>query len=181
MEGGDQTALLRACVVSSDIPSTAAPARAGCVVPALAVLIAVGVLAVAFVGSTCVRGGRGTTFEADLAQFATDDPVFVSGRGFYLVRLSSGEVVALTEQEARREDRLNGCVIRYRETLQVSGHTGAFRSDCTGTVYDLKGLPLDGTAPPMKRHPVTVSGKTVKVDTSRCLDGATRQTVACRA
>jgi hypothetical protein len=33
----------------------------------------------------------------------------------------------------------------------------------------------------MKRHPLTVSGGTVKVDLTTCIDGASRQRVSCKA
>lgn len=149
-------------------------------VPALVVLVAVGVLAVAFLASTCVRGGEDTTFSAPLERFRVDDPVYVSSKGFYLVRLASGDVLALSDQEARRADRLSGCLIRYRETVQAAGRTGLFRSDCTGTLFDLTGTPVEGTAPPMKRHPLTVSGGKLNVDLTTCLDGANGQRVRCK-
>ena len=148
--------------------------------PAFVVLFGVGALAVAFLASTCIRGGERTTFTATLARFAPEDPVFVSSKQFYVVRLASGEVLALDQHEARREDHINGCVIRYRETLQAAGRTGLFRSDCTGTLYDRTGTPLDGSAPPMKRHPVTVSGAGIKVDVKTCTEGATGRVVPCK-
>ena len=149
--------------------------------PAFVLLFAVGVLAVAFLGSTCIRGGgRRSTFEAPLSRFAPDDPVFVSTKGLYVVRLAAGEVLALDHNESRREDTINGCVIRYRETLQAAGRTGLFRSDCTGTLYDLTGTPVECAAPPMKRHPVKVEGNTLKVDLNTCTEGATGRTVPCK-
>lgn len=147
--------------------------------PALVFLIAVGALGAAAFVSLFVHGGPGDTFEADIARFAPDDPVFVSSRQFYIVRLSTGSVVALDTREGSREDQQRGCVIRYRETLQAAGRTGLFRGDCTGTLYDLTGAPIDGAGPPMKRHPVTVSSTTVKVDVKTCTDGATGRVVAC--
>jgi hypothetical protein len=167
--------------LSTDIPSTAAQGRAGCVVPALVVLVAVGVLAVAFLGSTCVRGGSDTSFSAPVERFRVDDPVYISSKGFYLVRLASGEMVALSDQEARREDRLNGCLIRYRETAQAGGRTGLFRADCSGTLFDHAGKPVEGSAPPMKRLPLTISGGKLKVDLTTCIDGASGQRVSCKA
>ncbi len=165
--------------MSGDIPSTAVSMRGGCALPAFVLLFAVGVLAVAFLASTFIRGRPSSTFEIPLAQLAPNDPVYVSTKGFYLVRQPSGDVLALDEHSASREDYLNGCVIRYRETLQGDGRTGLFRGDCSGTRYDLTGAPLDAGSAPMKRHPVTVSGDTVKVQVNTCLDAA-GGTVPCK-
>lgn len=164
--------------MSTDIPSTATAVRGGCLMPAFVLLFAVGVLAVAFVGATCIRGRPSSTYEAPLAQFAPDDPVFLSSRDVYVVRLASGDVIALDDHALSREDFLNGCSIRYRETLQANGRTGLFRGDCTGTVYDLTGTPIQGAGPPMKRHPVTVTDGTVKVDLTACTQGGA--TVPCK-
>ncbi len=148
--------------------------------PALVFLFAVGVLGAAAIVSLFVHSGPGDTFEANINRFAPDDPVFVSSRQFYLVRLSSGDVVALDSREGSREDQQRGCVIRYREMLQAAGRTGLFRGDCTGVVYDLTGAPIDGAGPPMKRHPVTISGTTVKVDVKTCTDGPGGRVVTCK-
>ncbi len=165
----------------TDIPSTAAQSPTGCVMPAFVVLFAVGVLAVTFLGSTCVRGGGDSgAFEAPLARFAPDDPVYVSTKGLYIVRLASGEVIALDQNESRREDVINGCLIRYRETARAGGRTGLFRGDCTGTLYDLSGMPVEGASPPMKHHPVTVEGATIKVDVKACLDGKDGSPTPCK-
>jgi hypothetical protein len=145
------------------------------------VLVALGVLAAAFFATTCIRGGGRSSFSTPIERLRPDEPVYVSTMGFYLVRLSSGEVVALSEQEARSEDRQSGCVIRYRETLQGAGRTGIFRSDCTGTLYDLTGTPIAGSAPPMKRHPVRRSGDRIIVNLKQCIEGAGGAVVACAA
>lgn len=165
--------------MSTDIPSTAAQPRGGCAMPAFVLLFAVGALALAVLASTCITGRTGSTFEAPLSRFAPDDPVFLSSKQLYVVRLASGDVLALDARESRREDYVNGCVIRYRETLHAAGRTGLFRSDCTGTLYDLTGMPVEGSAPPMKRHPVTLSKDTLTVDLTTCTEGATGQVVPC--
>jgi hypothetical protein len=148
--------------------------------PAFVLLFAFAVLGIAFVAGLCIRGRPGDDFETRLDRLRPDDPVFVSSRGFYVVRLASGEVLALDQHELRREDHLAGCVIRYRETLAAGDRIGAFRSDCTGTLYDLTGRPIDGGGPPMRRHPVTVSGTTVTVKGKQCVDGATGRSVPCK-
>ena len=166
--------------MAKDIPSTAAQPQSGCLLPAMVLLVTVAVLGAAFLLSTQVRGRPSTTFSAPLARFAPDDPVYVSGGGFYIVRLASGEMLALSHDEPLLEHYAKGCVIRYRETLQAAGHTGAFRSDCTGAVYDLRGEPVEGDSPPMRRHAVSVSGSSFKVNTTACTDGPAGRPVPCK-
>lgn len=166
-------------VLPADPP--AAGARAGCVVPALALLIAVVIIGGGLVVSTFVKGGTPNTFEQRLDQLVPGDVVFVSSRGLYLSRLASGEVLALDQNEARREDTVKNCVIRYRETLpRPDGGTGLFRSDCTGTTFALDGTPIEGPAPAMKRHPVTVKGDTVEVGVKTCTAIPGGPAVPCR-
>lgn len=169
-----------ATAMSTDIPSTAAPSRGGCLAPALVVLVGFGVLAVALLASTCIRGGSRSTYETPLERLRPDDPLYLSTQGLYLVRLNSGEVLALDHNESRREDYVNGCRIRWRETLAAAGRTGLFRSDCTGTLYDLTGTPVQGDAPPMKRHPVTLEKDTVKVALNTCTAGAGGGPTPCK-
>src|SRR5262249_9691559 len=112
-------------------------------------------------------------------RFAVGEPVYISDRGYYVVRLDSGQVIALDEHEARRADYLDGKLIRYRESLTAGGHTGVFQSEGTDALFDLTGNVLSGDAPPMKRHPVTVSGNHVTV-AATCIDGATGAVTSCK-
>ncbi|MFN8558807.1 MAG: hypothetical protein U0531_16200 [Dehalococcoidia bacterium] len=157
--------------MTGDIPSTATEPQAGCATPALVLLIAAVVMAVAFVGSTCLRGGRGATYTTEMARLAVDDPVYVSGHRLYLVRQPSGAVLALSDREVQPQDDRDGCIIRFRETFEAPGRRGLFRGDCSGALYGRDGAALSPEGPSMTRHPVTVDGMKVTVDSSACLRG----------
>lgn len=155
--------------MATDIPSTAvSSARAGCVVPALAVLIAIGVLAIAFGASTCVRPGAPSTYSAPLARFPPEQPVYLSSKRLYVVQLASGEVVALSQREPLAEHDRPACTVRYREMAAGDSRAGPFRGDCSGVAYDLTGMAVDGNGPAMRRHRVTVSGDRLTVDLKPC-------------
>jgi hypothetical protein len=158
--------------------------RLACFIPgfiiAVAIAVAAGLLLI-----DCIRGpSASTSYSTRVDALPEKAPVFLSGPGIYLIR-SGNEVTALDHNELRREDAIQGCVIRFRETLEVAGHRGLFRSDCTGIVYGLDGAPLDGapldgTALPMKRHPVKRDGDRIIVDFKTCTSpGEANAVVRC--
>lgn len=151
-----------------------------CFVPGFLIAVAIAVGG-GLVAVRCIRGATpADSYSTRVEALPAETPVFLSDPGIYLVRLPEG-VVALDHNEARHEDTVKGCVIRYRETLERAGHRGLFRSDCTGTIFDLMGVPLEGPAPPMKRHPITVDGDRVRVDFKVCMaPGEGNAVVACR-
>jgi hypothetical protein len=153
--------------------------RLACFVPGFLIVVAIavggGLLLI-----NCLRATPSTRYTTRIDALPIDAPVFLSGPGIYLVRMAD-DVVALDNNEFRREDVLQGCVIRYRETLEAAGQRGVFRSDCTGALYGLDGTPIDGAGLPMKRHPVTRSGDRVTVDFTRCISpGEGGAVVPCR-
>jgi|SRR5215203_4894392 len=154
--------------------------RLACFIPGFVLIVALavggGLLLI-----NCVRGpSSSSTYTTRIDALPERIPVFLSGPGIYLVRAGDG-VVALDHNELRREDAIQGCVIRYRETLEAGGRRGLFRSDCTGTLYGLDGAPLEGDGQPMNRHPVTASGESVTVDVTRCFrPGQADATVKCK-
>jgi hypothetical protein len=152
-----------------------------CIAPGLLLAVAVAVGG-ALLFITCLRATPSTSYSTRIDALPQDTPVFLSGPGIYLVRLSDDGVVALDHNEQRREDVINGCVIRWKEALERDGRRGFFRSDCSGALYDLRGTPLDGTGPPMRRHPVTTTKDSITVDFRICQDpAAANATVPCKA
>jgi hypothetical protein len=150
-----------------------------CIVPGFLIVVALAV-AGGLVLINCLRAAPATSFGTSLEALPLNEPVFLSGSGVYVVR-SEGGVVALDFNEFRREDAGRGCVIRWREALERDGRRGFFLSDCTGTVYDLNGTPVEGAGLPMKRHPVTREGKRVTVDFQTCVSpGEGNAVVPCR-
>jgi hypothetical protein len=154
--------------------------RLACFIPgfiiAVAIAVAAGLLLV-----NCIRGPSSSdSYSTRIDALPEGTPVFLSGPGIYLIR-TGDQVTALDHNELRREDALQGCVIRFRETLEAGGRRGLFRSDCTGTLYGLDGLPLEGSDLPMKRHSITRDGDRITVDFKTCTSpGEGNAVVKCR-
>jgi hypothetical protein len=150
-----------------------------CAVPGFLIVVALAV-AGGLLLVNCLRATPATSYTTRIEALPVDEPVFLSGPGIYLVRTAGG-VIALDQHEPRREDASRGCVIRWREALERDGRRGFFRSDCTGTLYDLSGAPVEGAGPPMKRHPTRRDGDRVTVDFKACIDpSAGNAVVPCR-
>lgn len=154
--------------------------RLACFIPGFIIVVAIAVLA-GLLLLNCIRGPSSSdSYSTRIDALSEGTPVFLSGPGIYLVR-TGNDVVALDHNELRREDIIQGCVIRFRETLEAGGRRGLFRSDCTGTLYRLDGVPLDGNSLPMRRHPVKRDGDRVTVDFRVCISpGEGNATVRCR-
>jgi hypothetical protein len=154
--------------------------RLACFIPGFIIVVAIAVLA-GLLLINCIRGPSSSdSYSTRVDVLSEGTPVFLSGPGIYLVR-SGNEVVALDHNELRREDFIQGCVIRFRETLEAGGRRGLFRSDCTGTLYGLDGAPLEGSGLPMKRHPVKRDGDRVTIDFRTCTSpGEGNAVVKCR-
>lgn len=139
--------------------------------------VALGVLVlVAFALFLDSGADSGDTVLQDADTYAPGTLQFVSQRGFYLVRLASGEFIALvTLDAANRQSGGARCRVapialdapdlprlldtyRLRVTPEAAGATVLFREDCRGAVYDVTGLRLDADGPNLERHPVRIRG-----------------------
>jgi hypothetical protein len=165
--------------MSTHQPGEPSLTRMACIVPGLVIAIAIAVgVGLGYVN--CLRATEADSYATRIDALPEGEPVLLSVPGIYLVRRGN-EVVALDHNELRRDDALQGCVIRYRETLEATGRRGLFRSDCSGTLYGLDGVPVEGSALPMKRHPVERDGDTVTVDYTTCISpGEGNAVVSCR-
>jgi hypothetical protein len=154
--------------------------RLACFIPGFLIVVAIAVAA-GLLLVNCIRGPSASeSYSTRIDALPEAVPVFLSGPGIYLVH-AGNEVIALDHNELRREDIIQGCVIRFRETLEAGGRRGLFRSDCTGTLYDLDGAPLEGGSLPMRRHPVRRNGDRVTVDFTTCTSpGEGDAVVRCR-
>ncbi|MGH2598605.1 MAG: hypothetical protein ACRDJ9_04375 [Dehalococcoidia bacterium] len=153
--------------------------RMACLIPGFLIAVAIAVGATFGVVS-CLRASSATSYTTRIDALPPETPVFLSDPGIYLVRLPAG-VIALDHHELRREDALEGCLIRWRETLESAGRRGLFRSDCTGTLYGLDGNPVEGSGLPMKRHPIKRDGDKITVDFESCISpGEGNAEVKCR-
>jgi hypothetical protein len=108
------------------------------------------------------------------AAYAPGSAEFVGSRGFYLVRVKSGDFYALDNFDAanrastgRRcpvapvlspEPGLAGLLDSYRSRIspQAGGATLLFREACNGAVYDAAGVRLDAEGPSLDRYPVAI-------------------------
>jgi hypothetical protein len=140
--------------------------RLACFIPGFLLVIAIAVGG-GLVFINCLRASPSSSYTTEVDRLPLGQPVFLSRPGIYLVR-TADDVIALDHHEASRADALQGCVIRFRETLEFAGRTGYFRSDCSGTLYTLDGAPVEGPGPPMKRHPVKRDGGKITVDFNTC-------------
>ncbi len=92
--------------------------------------------------------------------------VHVRHDNFYVVKLQSGEVIALSRQDPHR-----GCVIAFRPEYEFNGVTGWFLDPCGGSAYDVAGALFFGpSSRDMDRFDVQIrGGGSIAVDTSRRL------------
>lgn len=137
-----------------------------CIVPGFFIVVALAVGG-GLMLVNCLRTAPATSYTTRAESVPADAPLFLSTHGVYLVRGSAG-VVALDYNEPRPQNPDQTCIIRWRETVETAGRRGFFRSDCTGTLYDLDGSPVESRGPPLRRHPLTLSGQNVTVDLRRC-------------
>jgi len=153
----------------------ARPVLLGCSAAAgLATLAVLAVVAlVAFLDS---GADRGTVVLEQAAAYAPGTAEFVGSRGFYLVRVRSGDFYALSNlNAANRASQGRRCPVaplppndpdyagllnQYRSRLspRAEGATLLFREPCHGAAYDAAGVRLDADGANLDRYPVTVRG-----------------------
>ncbi len=96
----------------------------------------------------------------------------VQGR-FWLVKLQTGEIIALS-QRSTYDPR--PCTVPWRPDFEFQGRKGWFRDPCSGTTWDINGQIMFGPAPrSMDRYRVDVRDGRIFVDvgTLFCGDDAT--------
>jgi hypothetical protein len=143
----------------------------------LPIVAVLAVAAAVYVGYTLTQSlGSGSSFSDRVANYPPDSVTYLSNGRTYLVRQNDGTFLALSEVEASATDRIAGCLIRY-----LPGKQGAFRDDCHGVMFNLEGVAVQGAAPPMQRHPVTVHGGKLTVQLKVCLQGGSSDQIEpCR-
>ncbi len=111
-------------------------------------------------------------------EFQVGEPVRFQEHGFWLVRLESGEFLALSDLDTHPHFREQGCRIRWREDLEFDGRPFMgraewFRGNCSGSTFDTDGRLVSGPGPRgMDRYRVVIEGGRAFVDTSRLLCGS---------
>lgn len=154
-------------------PAARPPVALGCLSAIAAVaLISVGsLLLIAYLESGANTGE--VTLEP-AAAYAPGSVEFVPGRNVYLVRLSDGAFLALSNLDAAnratpgRQCRvapiaagapdLAALVLRYRSAFSPAarGSELLFREDCNGAIYDVTGLRLDALDYNLDRYGVSL-------------------------
>jgi Rieske Fe-S protein len=88
-----------------------------------------------------------------------DQPVHVFAQKLWLVKLGSGEIVALSHRDPGR-----GCTVPFRPDFVYNGVKGWFRDPCYGSTYDLNGYKAYGPSPRgLDQYEVRISSGEVQV------------------
>ena len=94
-----------------------------------------------------------------------NEPVRNTEGRFWLVKLESGEIIALSQRSTHL-----GCTVPWRPDFQFQGRKGWFRDPCGGSTWDIDGKITFGPAPrSMDRYRIEIRDDRVFVDTSRRL------------
>jgi Rieske Fe-S protein len=103
----------------------------------------------------------------DTSDFAVNEPVRFQDHRFWLVRLDSGEFVALLTKSPHR-----GCTVPWRPDFEFMGKKGWFRDPCYQSTWDVTGTLVFGPSPRgMDRFPVRQDGDTVLVNVRTVIPG----------
>lgn len=157
-------------------PAIRPPVLLGCT----AILAAAGLVVLAvFLGVVFLDSGAdsGDVVLEPAGAYGPGTVTRIAGRGFYLVRLPDGAVLALSDLDAANRaaaDRrckvsamaaddpaLPGLLARYRNSfsLAAAGASLIFREDCHGALYDPAGIRLDADGPNLDRYATSTNGE----------------------
>lgn len=124
-------------------------------------------LAVAWPTGSNVQQATHWVTLVDTDDLAVNEPVRFPGQRLWLVKLESGEVLALSQKSPHL-----GCTVTYRPEFEFEGHTGWFRDPCSGSNWDLTGVKYSGPAPRgLDRYQVRILGGGVQAHLSRLIAG----------
>jgi Rieske Fe-S protein len=103
----------------------------------------------------------------DVDDFAVGEPVRNEDHSFYIVKLETGEFLALFQRSTHL-----GCTVAWLDDLDFQGKTGWFRDPCSNSTFTLEGALVFGPASRgLDRFPTEVVNGEVRVDTSRLICG----------
>lgn len=104
---------------------------------------------------------------ADTDDLKVRQPLTVQEREVHLVRLDSGEILALWDKDPHL-----GCRVPWDPWFSFMGRTGWFRNPCHAETYDLTGACFFGPCPRgLDRFPVMTLGEDVFVDFGTVIEG----------
>jgi hypothetical protein len=135
-------------------------------------LVLIGMLAVGGVILATVWPTAGHVDQATQGQWVSvanrddlqvDEPVRSIEHRLWLVKLNTGEVIALSTQSTR-VTRDGACTVPWRPDFRFEGVTGWFRDPCSGTTWDINGHRAFGPAPRgLDQYEVRIVNKEVQV------------------
>jgi len=101
------------------------------------------------------------------SDFAINEPVRFREQRFWLVRLESGEFVALWQRSPYR-----GCTVPWRPGFEFMGKKGWFRDPCHNDTFTIEGVHVFGPGPRgMDRFPVRIDDGIVRVNVKTVIQG----------
>jgi Rieske Fe-S protein len=104
---------------------------------------------------------------ASLDDLRVNEPVHVKAHGLWLVKLESGELLALYERDPHL-----GCSVPWRPDFEFMGKKGWFRNPCHGETYDLLGRCFSGPCVRgLDRFPVRVANFRFEVNVAAPIPG----------
>jgi len=133
----------------------------------LAIVAALALLAV-FAWPSGPRTGEAHWVDAGLLDaIPANQPVRFAEDRFWLVKLSSGEVLALWQADPN-----DGCTVPWRPDFDFLGHKGWFRNPCHAQTYDLAGRCFAGPCPRgLDRFPTEITDGRVRVNVREAVAG----------
>jgi nitrite reductase/ring-hydroxylating ferredoxin subunit len=144
------------------------PRRGLRIVVVLATITIASIVVLSFAWPTGSKVDQVTWFTVGRASdFAVSDPVRFPEQRFWLVRLESGEFIALWQKSPYR-----GCTIPWRPDFEFMGKKGWFRDPCHNDTFAIDGAHVFGPAPRgMDRFPVRIDKGIVSVNLQRVIQG----------
>ena len=103
----------------------------------LGLVLALGILVSRFTGSGYEPPEQLTAGRVD--EFAVAAPKYFETERFWLVKLESGEILALYDRDTE-----SNCTVPWRPELELLGGKGWFRDACHASIYDLNGRCFSG-------------------------------------
>jgi nitrite reductase/ring-hydroxylating ferredoxin subunit len=104
---------------------------------------------------------------ANVNDLNVNEPVKVFDYRLYLVKLESGEILALSQKDPHL-----GCTVPFGPEYTFEGKTGWFRNPCHGETYDLRGVCYDGPCRRgLDRYETVIVGGKVQVNTANLIEG----------
>ena len=144
------------------------PRRGVAIALVLLAIVAALVLLAVFAWPSGPRTGEARWVDAGLLDaIPANQPLRFAEERFWLVRLSSGEVLALWQADPN-----DGCTVPWRPDFDFLGHKGWFRNPCHAQTYDLAGRCFAGPCPRgLDRFPLEVRDGRVRVNVKATILG----------